>query len=72
MSRHLAKCEEGTKAVQAANDGYQLKETLWHLRVQSAYAKDFWLDLEIRGSALLEKLDAHLRATITNFSIIER
>jgi len=32
------------------------------LRVQDAYLKDFWLDLEMRGSATLTKLDEYLRA----------
>jgi hypothetical protein len=62
MSRHLAKCEERAKAIQTANAGNQPEETLWHLRVQDAYAKDFWLDLEMRGPATLQKLDAYLRA----------
>jgi len=62
MSRHLAKCEERAKVIRSANAGRQPEETLWHLRVQDAYAKDFWLDLEMRGSATLEKLDAYLRA----------
>jgi hypothetical protein len=37
-------------------------ETLWHLRVQDAYDKDFWLDLEMVGAASLDKLDKYLRA----------
>jgi hypothetical protein len=40
----------------------RLVETLWHLRVQDAYDKDFWLDLEMVGSASLDKLDKYLRA----------
>ncbi|HSG42814.1 MAG TPA: hypothetical protein VLA72_06640, partial [Anaerolineales bacterium] len=62
MSRHLAKCEKRAEAVQAANAGRQPEETLWHVRVQDAHDKDFWLDLEMRGAATLEKLDAYLRA----------
>jgi hypothetical protein len=62
MTRHLAKCEKRAKVIQDANDGKQLEETLWHVRVQAAHDKDFWLDLEMRGSATLEKLDAYLRA----------
>jgi hypothetical protein len=32
------------------------------VRVQDAYGKDFWLDLEMRGSASLTALDKYLRA----------
>lgn len=62
MSRHLAKCEKRAQVIQAAEAGKESEETLWHLRVQDAYGKDFWLDLEMRGPAALEKLDAYLRA----------
>ncbi len=62
MSRHLVKCEKRAQVIQAANAGKHPEETLWHVRVQAAYDKDFWLDLEMRGSVTLEKLDAYLRA----------
>jgi hypothetical protein len=62
MSRHLAKCAKRIQVIQSADAGKGTEETLWHLRVQDAYAKDFWLDLEMRGSTTLEKLDAYLRA----------
>lgn len=62
MSRHLAKCTARTQAIQSAEDGKQPEEILWYLRIQDAYDKNFWLDLEMRGSASLEKLDSYLRA----------
>jgi hypothetical protein len=62
MTRHLAKCSKRAQAIQVANTDKQLEETLWHVRVQDAYGKEFWLDLEMRGSASLEKQDAYLRA----------
>jgi hypothetical protein len=62
MTRHLAKCKERAQIMQAADAGKQPEETLWHVRVQDVYGKEFWLDLEMRGSASLEKLDAYLRA----------
>jgi hypothetical protein len=61
MSPHLAKCEERANAIRTANAGKQPEEALWHVRVQAAYDKDFWLDLEMCGSATLEKLDSYLR-----------
>ena len=60
--RHLKKCPERLKAIQKAEESSRQKENIWHLRIQDAYAKDFWLDLEMRGSASLNKLDAYLRA----------
>jgi hypothetical protein len=62
ITRHLEKCSKRAQAIQTADAGQQPKETLWHLRVQEAYGKEFWLDLEMRGSVSLEKLDAYLRA----------
>ncbi len=62
MTRHLAKCEKRAEAIQSADAGKQPEETIWHVRVQDAYGKDFWLDLEMRGPVTLEKLDAYLRA----------
>lgn len=35
---------------------------LWHLRVQDASDKDYWLNLEMVGPASLERLDSYLRA----------
>ena len=62
MSRHLEKCDRRLQVIQAAGASKHSEENLWHLRVQDFYDKDFWLDLEMRGSAKLEKLDSYLRA----------
>lgn len=63
MTRHLAKCDKRSQTIQTANASKQQPvETLWQLRVQDVYGKDFWLDLEMSGSAKLEKLDSYLRA----------
>jgi hypothetical protein len=61
VSKHLDKCPKWQAALEAAASS-QPVETLWHLRVQDAYDKDFWLDLEMVGSASLDKLDNYLRA----------
>ena len=62
MSRHLETCPRRMEIIQAAETSERPVESLWSLRVQDAYDKDFWLDLEMRGSASLTKLDAYLRA----------
>jgi hypothetical protein len=62
INKHLDNCPKRQEALQSAAAGNRPLETLWHLRVQAAYAKDFWLDLEMNGSAPLEKLDSYLRA----------
>ena len=62
VSKHLAKCPKRLENIQAADASTRPQETLWHLRVQGAYAKEYWLDLEMNGSASLEKLDQYLRA----------
>ena len=60
--KHLDKCPKRQEALAAAKACSRPVETLWHLRVQDAYDKDFWLDLEMVGSTSLDKLDKYLRA----------
>jgi hypothetical protein len=61
IHRHLAACPK-RQAVILEADKRGKAETLYHLRVQSADASEFWLDLEMRGSATLNDLDRYLRA----------
>ena len=60
--KHLEKCPGRVAKIVLSNTTTRPEEILWHLRVQSAYAKEFWLDLEMKGSATLEQLDKYLRA----------
>jgi hypothetical protein len=62
VMKHLEKCPERQEALGSAAASSRPVETLWHLRVQDAYDKDFWLDLEMIGSATLDRLDKYLRA----------
>jgi hypothetical protein len=62
MTRHFDVCPERRKNLKAIETSKNPIETIWHLRVQDAYDKDFWLDFEMRGSAALVKLDKYLRA----------
>ncbi|PKO13490.1 MAG: hypothetical protein CVU39_18995 [Chloroflexi bacterium HGW-Chloroflexi-10] len=62
VTKHLEKCPMRIEALQTATDSQRPMETIWHLRVQDADNKDFWLDLEMNGSASLKKLDEYLRA----------
>jgi len=62
VAKHLGKCPKWQEVLTSAAASSQPVETLWHLRVQDAYDKDFWLDLEMVGSASLDKLDKYLRA----------
>lgn len=62
VSKHLEKCSKRQETLFAAEASSRPVETLWHLRVQDADDKDFWLDMEMVGSASLDKLDKYLRA----------
>jgi hypothetical protein len=62
VTKHLDKCPKRIEALQSAEASTRPVETLWRLRVQDAYNKDFWLDMEMVGSASLDKLDKYLRA----------
>ena len=62
MTRHLKSCAERSK--QIALLGGKLNETvdLFHLHVYDAYSGDYWMHLEMSGSAKLKELDSYLRA----------
>lgn len=62
LSRHLRSCAKRQEAIAARDGGRGKDETLFHLQVQDVWATDFWLYLEMRGSATLEDLDDYLRA----------
>src|SRR5882724_7028280 len=62
MSKHLAACTERKKFTEESQTGKAASEMLYHLRVQDAGPRLFWLDLEVRGQADLEDLDHYLRS----------
>jgi hypothetical protein len=62
MSRHLQTCPARKEAIRAADAGSGEREPIFHLQAQDAGAGDFWLHLEMRGSATMKKLDEYLRA----------
>lgn len=62
VSKHLATCAQRQESIDKAEQGKAASETLYHLRVQDAYRKEFWLDLEMRGSKSLKYLDTYLRS----------
>ncbi|HEY9645261.1 MAG TPA: hypothetical protein V6C88_02770 [Chroococcidiopsis sp.] len=62
MTKHLVTCPQRHAAIAQAESGKGTAESIYHLRIQDAYDKTFWLDLEIRGTKTLADLDAYLRA----------
>jgi hypothetical protein len=62
MAKHVAACPQRLAQQAAAEQSKRKPETLYHLRMQDAYGSDFWLDLEVRGSAKLKDIDTYLRA----------
>ena len=62
MSRHLATCSVRQAAISEANQGSGQVQELYHLQVQDAWGGDYWLHLEMNGSANLDRLDHYLRA----------
>ena len=62
MVKHLSACPQRRAAIERAESKAGKSEKLYHLRVQDPYLRDFWLDLEMRGSATLADLDEYLRA----------
>lgn len=62
LTRHLAKCAERQAAIAKADSKAAGRENLFHLQVGDAYRPEYWLHLEMRGSAALQDLDHYLRA----------
>ncbi len=62
MTRHLSSCLQRQEVIAKGGRRKGKSEKLYHLRVQDTWRGEFWLDLEMRGSANLEVLDAYLRA----------
>lgn len=64
VTKHLSNCSQRLAKIQAADAVIQPQEKIWHLRVQGEgiHAREYWLDLEMVGSASLDQLDKYLRA----------
>jgi len=62
VSKHLSACPDRRATIEKAEEKKGASEMLFHLRVQDAWRGEFWLDLEMRGSATLKALDDYLRA----------
>ncbi|MCI5157066.1 MAG: hypothetical protein D3906_01255, partial [Candidatus Electrothrix sp. AUS1_2] len=61
MVKHLGSCPERKQAQDERDQQDGKKESIYHLKIQDAWLKDFWLHLEMRGSATLKELDSYLR-----------
>lgn len=62
MARHLQSCPARQEQIVAANASSHPSGTIFHLQVQDAYSGEYWLHLEMIGSASLRTLDKYLRA----------
>jgi hypothetical protein len=62
MSRHLGSCEKRREAVEKADQQPGTPGRFIRLQVRDADAGEYWLNLEMDGSATMKKLDQYLRA----------
>ncbi len=62
MSRHLKSCAARQQAIEQANRKRGKPQQIFHLLVSDRYLGDFWLHLEMNGTARLSTLDNYLRA----------
>ena len=62
LAKHLKVCPQREEAIGEANQGLEEKQVLYHLQVQDAWGGEYWLHLEMNGSATLQDLDRYLRA----------
>jgi hypothetical protein len=62
LARHLGACADRKAAIEAANQKRGREQPLYHLVARDAWGGDYWLHLEMNGSAALDDLDNYLRA----------
>ncbi len=62
VTRHLSACAIWQALMTKAELKKGSSQTLYYLRIQAVGQSQFWLDVEMRGSATLEHLDQYLRA----------
>lgn len=61
-TKHLGSCVPLLEAIAIADHDKTRHEPLYRLRVQAKEIPEFWLNIEMRGSAKLVDLDKYLRA----------
>ncbi|MDD9982571.1 MAG: hypothetical protein OXU81_14645 [Gammaproteobacteria bacterium] len=61
LTRHLRSCAARREAIEQADRGGRSVQDVYHLRAQGKYRPEYWLHLEMCGSATLEDLDHYLR-----------
>lgn len=62
MARHLRTCPERKAAIEEAAASSRKAEKLHMLQARDAWRGDYWLYLEMKGTATLSDLDQYLRA----------
>ena len=62
MARHLETCGERQKEIARADARKASGEAMLHVQLEDASSGDYWLQLEMAGSAPLRSLDQYLRA----------
>ena len=62
LGKHLQSCPKRQAVISAISSRNRDEQLLYHLQVQDAWQGDFWLHLEMPGSASLDDLDHYLRA----------
>ena len=62
MARHLSACTARKRVVDETARRRVSNSDLYHLRVQDEWSKDFWIDVEMKGTESLGSLDHYLRA----------
>lgn len=61
MAKHLRTCPQREEVIETFNRKPGKDDRLFHLQVQDAWGGDYWLHLEMVGSAALAALDDYLR-----------
>jgi hypothetical protein len=61
LTRHLPTCSQRQEAIAGAAQRRGKNQNLYHLQVQDNWNGDYWLHLEMNGSATLADLDHYLR-----------
>jgi len=61
MATHLGVCQRRREAICSSIQDSDESQPIYHLEVREAWQGDYWLHLEMRGSARFRALDRYLR-----------
>ena len=61
MTRHLRACEKRKLKIKSSKNSMLLNQKIFHIVIDDAYLKEYWLHIEVSGKLMLYELDQFIR-----------